>query len=57
MNSDFKQRPLKSMNKALEKAGNLLSEVNDDRARCLDVVSECQEFISWLSETIKGRKF
>ena len=57
MSSNFKQRPLESMNKDLEKAGNLLSGIDDGRARCLDVVSKCQDFISWLRETIKGRKF
>lgn len=54
MNDEFKQRPLKSMSKELEKTGKLLSGITCERARCLDVVSKCQPFISWLKDTIKG---
>ncbi|PFX29705.1 E3 ubiquitin-protein ligase RNF213 [Stylophora pistillata] len=54
VNDEFKQRPLKSMNKDLERTGKLLSGITSDRARCLDVVSKCQPFISWLKDTING---
>ena len=54
MSDEFKQRPLKSMTKELEKTGKLLSGITRDRARCLDVVSKCQPFVSWLKNTIKG---
>ncbi|XP_022783821.1 E3 ubiquitin-protein ligase rnf213-alpha-like [Stylophora pistillata] len=54
MNRNFKERPLKSMDEALEKTGNLLSGITDNHARSLDVVRKCEVFILWLKETIKG---
>ena len=55
MNKDFKQRPLQSMNTALQKAARALSKITPNHARCLDAVNRCQNFISWLKEKIKGR--
>ena len=56
MNEDFKQRPLQSMNTALQKAGRALSKITSNHAKCLAAVNKCQDFISWLKETIKGRR-
>ncbi|KAJ7339583.1 hypothetical protein OS493_005986 [Desmophyllum pertusum] len=53
MNSEFKQQPLKTMN-ALREAGRLLSRISPDRASCLDAVTKCQAFITWLKGTITG---
>ena len=55
MDRNFKQRPLQSMNDALEGTGNLLSGITDNHAKSLDVVTQCQGFILWLKETIKGK--
>lgn len=55
MDRNFKQRPLQSMNDALERTGNLLSGITDNHAKSLDVVTQCQDFILWLKETIKGK--
>ena len=54
MSSEFKQRPLKTMNTALQKAGRLLSKINPERGRCLDAVTRCQPLITWLRKTIAG---
>ncbi|XP_078381354.1 E3 ubiquitin-protein ligase rnf213-alpha-like isoform X3 [Oculina patagonica] len=54
MNSEFKQRPLKTMNAALQEAGRLLSRVSPDRACCLDAVTKCRPLITWLKDTISG---
>ena len=43
------------MNDALERTGNLLSGITDNHAKSLDVVTQCQDFILWLKETIKGK--
>ena len=55
MNKEFKQRPLQIMNTALQNAGRALSKITPNHASCLDAVNGCQDFISWLKETIKGR--
>lgn len=57
MNSEFKQRPLRTMNAELQKAGRLLSRISPDRASCLDAVTKCQAFITWLKGTITGSTF
>ena len=54
MHSEFKQRPLRTMNAALQEAGRQLSRITPDRARCLAVVTRCQDLIDWLKETISG---
>ena len=56
MNKEFKQRPLQSMNTALQNAGRALSKITPNHVRCLAAVNRCQDFISWLKETIKGRR-
>ncbi|CAH3029473.1 unnamed protein product, partial [Porites evermanni] len=54
MNKEFKQRPLKTMDKALQNAGRLLSLITPERAECLAAVAQCRDFISWIRKTIKG---
>ena len=56
MNEDFKKRPLQSMNTDLQNAGRALSKITPKHAKCLAAVNKCQDFISWLQETIKGRR-
>lgn len=56
MNREFKQRPLKTMNEALQNAGRLLSRITPDRTRCLVAVTTCQPFITWLKQTIAGNR-
>ena len=55
MNKEFKQRPLKTMDEALQNAGRLLSLITPERAACLAAVAQCRDFISWIRKTIKGR--
>ncbi|XP_068694646.1 E3 ubiquitin-protein ligase rnf213-alpha-like isoform X2 [Montipora foliosa] len=54
MNTEFKRRPLKSINPALQRAGESLSSITYHRRRCLNAVARCQTFISWLRKTVKG---
>lgn len=54
MNKEFKQRPLKTMNEALQRAGQSLSGITPNRRSCLVAVTRCQEFITWLKNTIAG---
>jgi len=55
MNREFKERPLKSMNAALQKAGQSLSKITPYRRRCLVDVTRCQDLITWLKKTIAGK--
>ena len=54
MNRKFKQRPLKTMNAALQRAGQSLSAITPNRRSCLVAVTRCQDFIMWLKKTIAG---
>ena len=55
MTKEFKQKPLTTMNAALQHAGRLLSLITPERAECLAAVAICKDLISWIRETIKGR--
>ena len=43
------------MDIGLQNAGIALSKITPNHVRCLAAVNRCQEFISWLRDTIKGR--
>lgn len=40
----------------LQNAGRALSKITPNHVRCLAAVNRCQEFISWLRDTIKGSR-
>ena len=54
MNKEFKRRPLRSMNEALQLTGQALAKITPDRKRCLDAVTRCQPLIAWLKSTMSG---
>ena len=51
---DFKKKPLSSVDEKVEKIGDLLSNLSEQRVNCLDAVLRCKKLIDWLKETIPG---